>query len=111
MNSSESWMKKMKYDLAHQYIEGVMKMIFGSAESLVVNNTNQFEDYSKIVGTRFDPVEKARIRAEQFPKDSEKAFDMEVRFVQQIIADAAINRLLTDLWFKFFNVYRLLISK
>jgi hypothetical protein len=51
-------MKEMKYDLAPQYIEGLMKMIFRSAESLVVNNTYQFEDYSKIVGTRFDPVEK-----------------------------------------------------
>lgn len=56
----------MKYDLAPQYIEGVMKMI---------------------VGSRFDPVEKARIRAEQFPKDCEKAFDMGVRFSKQIITD------------------------
>jgi multimeric flavodoxin WrbA len=92
MSSSESWMKETKYDLAPQYIEGVMKMIFGSAESLVVNNTYQFEDYSKIVGTRFDPEEKARIRAEQFSKDCEKAFDMGVRFSKQII----MNDLKTD---------------
>ncbi|HWQ47525.1 MAG TPA: flavodoxin family protein [Methanosarcina sp.] len=87
MSSNEAWMKEMRYDIASQFIEGLMKMIFGSAESLVVNNTYQFEDYSKIAGTRFDPVEKARIREEQFPKDCEKAFEMGVRFSQQVIED------------------------
>jgi len=62
-----------------------MKMIFGAAESLVVNNTYQFEDYSKIAGTRFDPVGRGRIQEEQFPKDCEKAFDMGVRFCQQFM--------------------------
>lgn len=89
MGSSEPWMKEMKYDVVPQYMEGVLKMIFGSAESLVVNNTYQFEDYSKIVGTRFDPVEKARIRAEEFPRDCEKAFEMGVRFARQIMADGS----------------------
>jgi len=32
----------------------------GAAESLVANDTYQFEDYSKIVATRFDPVKKSR---------------------------------------------------
>lgn len=85
MSSNEAWMKEMRYDIAPQFIEGLMKMIFGAAESLVVNNTYQFEDYSKIAGTRFDPVERARIQEEQFPKDCEKAFDMGVRFCQQVM--------------------------
>lgn len=87
MSSSEAWMKEMGYDQTAKFIEKVMAMIFGAVESLVVNDTYQFEDYSKIVGTRFDPVEKASIREKQFPIDCKKAFDMGVRFSQQIVSN------------------------
>jgi hypothetical protein len=40
-------MKEMVYDQAAKFIEKVMEMIFGAAESLAVNDTYQFEDYSK----------------------------------------------------------------
>jgi hypothetical protein len=39
-------------------------------------NTYQFDYYSKMVETRFDPVKKAQRRKEIFRIDCRKAFDM-----------------------------------
>src|SRR5664280_651829 len=57
--------------------------IFGHSESLCSTDTYQFDDYSKYVATNFDPVEKAKRRAEVFPLDCEKAFEMGIRFVKR----------------------------
>ena len=46
-------------------------------------DTYQFDDYSKYVADSYDPVEKAKRRAEVFPLDCEKAFEMGKRFVQR----------------------------
>jgi multimeric flavodoxin WrbA len=56
--------------------ERVMKLMFGDMESLLSFDTYQFEDYSKVVSERFDPVKKARRRKEVFPEDCRKAFAM-----------------------------------
>ena len=82
MSSSDIWMKQIGYDQPVKFIELIMKLVFGTSESLVVNDTYQFEDYSKYVTTRFDPVEKAKRREEVFPNDCKKAFEMGVRFSQ-----------------------------
>jgi len=42
-------------------------------------DTYQFEDYSKVVATRFDPEKKAKRRKEVFPIDCEKAFKLGAR--------------------------------
>jgi multimeric flavodoxin WrbA len=63
--------------------EGVATRIFGYSESLYSTDTYQFDDYSKYVTDRFDPAEKAKRRAEVFPQDCEKAFEMGVRFVKR----------------------------
>ena len=62
----------------------VPERLFGSSESLYVTDTYQFDDYSKYVSTRFNVEEKTKRRDEEFPKDCRKAFDMGVRFAQQI---------------------------
>jgi len=62
--------------------EMVLKMIFGTSETLLSFDTYQFEDYSKVVADRFDPQKKARRREEIFPKDCEKAFEMGARFAR-----------------------------
>ena len=62
MSSTNAWMKEMGYDQTVKFIEKVMKLIFGSAETLMVNDTYQFDDYSKYVATRFDPAAKAETR-------------------------------------------------
>ena len=62
--------------------EMVLRTIFGESESLMSYDTYQFEDYSKMYAPRFDPEKKAKRRAEIFPLDCEKAFEMGKRFVR-----------------------------
>jgi multimeric flavodoxin WrbA len=63
--------------------ENFATRIFGYSESLYSTDTYQFDDYSKYVADRFDPVEKAKRRKEVFPQDCEKAFEMGARFVKR----------------------------
>jgi multimeric flavodoxin WrbA len=63
--------------------ENFAKRIFGYSESLYSTDTYQFDDYSKYVADRFDPIEKAKRRKEVFPQDCEKAFEMGARFVKR----------------------------
>lgn len=83
MSSNDAWMKQIGYDQPARLIEQVMRLAFGMSELLIVNDTSQFDDYSKYVATRFDPVAKAKRRAEVFPDDCKKAFEMGVRFSQR----------------------------
>lgn len=62
--------------------EMLLKIIFGASESLCSFDTLQFEDYSKMVADRFDPAKKKASRAEVFPKDRKKAFEMGLRLVK-----------------------------
>jgi multimeric flavodoxin WrbA len=86
MNSSEEWMKKVNYEWVPVYVENVFKLIFGSGESLVANDTFQFDDYSKYASSRWDPAQKAERRRTQFPIDCQKAFEMGVRFAGGVTA-------------------------
>ena len=79
MNATEEQAKEIGFDRSIAFNEAMMKRIFGSTESLLNFDTYQFEDYSKVVSTRFDPEKKAKRRAEIFPEDCKKAFDMGVR--------------------------------
>ncbi|WML37642.1 flavodoxin family protein [Clostridium sp. OS1-26] len=83
MNVTNERMKDLGYEQDFKSSEMVMKRLFGSSESLIVNDTYQFDDYSKYVVTAFDEKEKAKVRKEQFPKDCQKAFDMGVRLGKQ----------------------------
>ena len=83
MNVTEDLMKAFGFDQPILITEGLLKMIFGSAETLLCFDTNQFEDYSKIVADRFDPEKKAARRRDVFPKDCEKAFDMGARLARK----------------------------
>jgi len=84
MNAPEETARERGFDRAIAMTEMVMRMVFGVCESLVSYDTYQFEDYSKIVAPRFDPEKKARRRAEVFPADCQKAFDMGARFVGEL---------------------------
>ena len=83
MNITNEQMKDLGYEQGLKSSEMAMKRIFGSFESLIVNDTYQFDDYSKYVVTVFDEKKKAKVRKEQFPKDCQSAFDMGVRFAKQ----------------------------
>ena len=80
--------KEEYFDLfgLHKVIElnqGVATRIFGYSESLYSTDTYQFDDYSKYVSDRYDPAEKAKRRAEVFPLDCEKAFEMGKKFIKR----------------------------
>lgn len=56
--------------------EAALKIIFGTLEILIVGDTYQFEDYSKVVAGYFDPEKKAQRHKEVFPNDCKKAFEL-----------------------------------
>ncbi|MBI6871226.1 flavodoxin family protein [Clostridium aciditolerans] len=82
MNITSEQMRDLGYEQSLKSLEMSIKRIFGSFESLTVNDTYQFDDYSKYVVTVFDEKKKAEVRKEQFPKDCQAAFDMGVRFAK-----------------------------
>lgn len=86
MNVTNEQMKNVGYEQGLSFVENGMKRLFGSFESLIVNDTYQFNDYSKYVVTSFDEKKKAKVREEQFPKDCKNAFNMGVSFVKQTIS-------------------------
>ncbi|MCB2343069.1 flavodoxin family protein [Clostridium estertheticum] len=85
MNVNNEQMKAVGYEQGLSFVENAMERLFGSFESLIVNDTYQFNDYSKYVVTSFDEKKKAQVRENQFPKDCKNAFNMGVRFVKQTI--------------------------
>ena len=80
MNANAEWMKQLKYIRHLRFNERILKMEFGTLETLYSFDTYQFEDYSKVVADRFDPVKKAQQHREVFPEECKKAWDMGVRF-------------------------------
>lgn len=60
------------FDMHKRY----MQLLNGTSESLIVTDTYQFDDYNKYDASRYDEQHKAQIKAEQFPIDCEKAFQM-----------------------------------
>lgn len=76
MNTTEEQMTERGYLQHFKLHEMVLQMIFGASEYMCSFDTYQFDDYSKVVSSRFDPEKKAQRRKEVFPKDCEKAFEM-----------------------------------
>ncbi|MGD0283787.1 MAG: flavodoxin family protein [Dissulfurispiraceae bacterium] len=80
MNSNEEQMKERGYLPLFINNEMYLKMLFGASEYIYSCDTYQFDDYSKVLSTRFDPDKKARRRREVFPVDCDRAFQMGARF-------------------------------
>jgi multimeric flavodoxin WrbA len=81
MNATEEFAKAREYDRYVRANAMTMEKIFGFAEALCSYDTCQFDDYSKYFAPRFDPLKKAKRRAEIFPMDCEQAFAMGARLV------------------------------
>jgi multimeric flavodoxin WrbA len=82
MNCPEDQVMERGYPHHFGLNEMMLQMAFGSSESLYSHDTYQFEDYSKVLATRFDPEKKAKRRAEVFPQDCEKAFELGVELAR-----------------------------
>ena len=83
MGLTEELMNEFGYSQRFVAMDRILARIFGSSEKLLSFDTYQFEDYSKVVASRFNPEEKLKRRQEIFPKDCQKAFEMGVRFAKK----------------------------
>jgi Multimeric flavodoxin WrbA len=83
MNITENDFEMFGLNKLIELNERVATRIFGYSESLYSTDTYQFDDYSKYVADKYDPVEKAKRRKEVFPQDCQKAFEMGARFVKR----------------------------
>jgi len=82
MGLPEDMMKEYGYPQYLSRTENLLQRIFGNSETLYSFDALQFDDYSKYVASRFDPVEKAKRHKEVFPLDCKKAFEMGERFAK-----------------------------
>jgi len=77
MNVSEELSKQIGYEVLFNSTEASMSRAFGiEAETLCCHDTYQFADYSKVVMDYMDPAKKAARRAEVFPLDCQRAFEL-----------------------------------
>ena len=76
MNVPYQVMLESHYTESFQSMELFIGKIFGKPETLYVNDTYQFSDYSKYKVECFSEPDKARQRERQFPIDCQKAFEL-----------------------------------
>jgi multimeric flavodoxin WrbA len=79
MNVTDEQMESSGYSFIYESHLRYLALFNGSAEYITATDTCQFNDYSKYNAPMFDPVVKAKSRAEKFPKDCERAFKMGAR--------------------------------
>jgi hypothetical protein len=80
MNAPEESVKQNNYETIFHHYKNLLQRLFnGTSEFLLSTDTYQFEDYSKYEASMFDEKHKSQVKTEQFPIDSQKAFDMGVR--------------------------------
>jgi multimeric flavodoxin WrbA len=82
MGLTEKMMEEMGYVPYFKRHDMILKRIYGDSEYMCSFDTYQFDDYSKVLATRFDPVKKKQRHEEVFPLDCQKAFEMGVRFTR-----------------------------
>lgn len=87
MNVSESQMKQKNYEHIFQCNQEYLQIFNGTSEFLLSMDTYQFDDYSKYDASRFDEKHKAKVKAEQFPIDCQKSFDMGVRLATTMVEE------------------------
>ncbi|MGA2108806.1 MAG: flavodoxin family protein [Syntrophorhabdales bacterium] len=76
LGATEELAKERGFDKHTASNEMLLKLIFGTSETLCSFDTYQFDDYSKVYAPRWDPEKKARRRSEVFPVDCQRAFEM-----------------------------------
>lgn len=79
MNVPSDTMEKLGYNSLFGHYKSLLERLGGPSEILVSNDTRQFDDYSRYEASMFSEEHKARVRAERFPVDCQKAFEMGAR--------------------------------
>lgn len=85
MNAPEEETVRFGLDTFFRKTANTLKILNGSCESLCSYETYQFADYAKYRAAALDEPHRAQVRAERFPVDCQKAFEMGAR-----LADAAL---------------------
>ncbi len=86
MNITAEQMEQYNYAQPLESSANYLARFFGSCTSLVVNDTLQFDDYSKYVATAFDEKHKQKVHATQFPVDCQKSWELGKQLIQDIQA-------------------------
>lgn len=76
MNVTEERSREFGYEYFLTSNERYAQLLLGTAETLCAFDTCQVDDYAKVVIESFDPVHKAKRRAEALPLDCQRAFDL-----------------------------------
>jgi len=85
MNVTENLFSSLGIDVLVKFNETALTSVFGSSETLISFDTYQFDDYSKVVAAMFDSESKAKRRAEVFPEDCRKSFELGARLAEKAI--------------------------
>ncbi len=79
MNASEEAAKRFACDAILQRHAAMLRILNTDSEILAAYDTYQFSDYSMVHAPMFDETRKACVRAERFPVDCQRAFEMGAR--------------------------------
>ena len=83
MNITENQMHQTNYETIFEQYKKLLQLFNGTSETLISNDTFQFNDYSMYNASRFDAVHKASVKSEQFPLDCQKAFEFGARITSE----------------------------
>lgn len=82
MGVPEELMHQFGYTQTFDRHAMILNRIYGESEYICSFDALQFDDYSRVLATRFDPQKKKKRHDEVFPVDCQQAFDMGVRLVE-----------------------------
>lgn len=85
MNVTPEQMDELNYKESLKRNETYLIRTFGSVQTFYVNDTSQFEDYSKYESSAFNLEKKAIVKKEQFPIDCKNAFELGKSFVKSTL--------------------------
>ena len=79
MNVPEEAAERFACDAIFHRHAAMLRILNADSEILAAYDTYQFPDYSMVHAPMFDETRKARVRAERFPIDCQRAFEMGAR--------------------------------
>ncbi|GAB6155555.1 flavodoxin family protein [Desulfosporosinus burensis] len=82
MNVPKEFLQRVNYEALFEQTKNSLQLLNGTSEFMISADTYQFDDYSKYEASMFNEKHKSQIKAEQFPLDCQKAFDMGARLAR-----------------------------
>jgi len=82
MNVPEEFLQRVNYEALFEQNKNTLQLLNGTSEYIISADTYQFDDYAKYEASMFNEKHKSQVKAEQFPLDCQKAFDMGARLAR-----------------------------